>query len=337
MSDRKLDDEAGRLAALERYDILDSGVEQPFEKITKLVQDVLQVPIAAVTLVDEHRQWFKSRKGLPTSETSRDISFCAHTIQSRSPMIVPDARADPRFAENPLVTGEPYIRSYMGAPLMTPDGYNVGALCAIDTQPRSFDDSQAAILANFATLVVDELELRQIASSDSLTGVLTRRGWFEAVASEIQRARRYGGTASVAMFDIDHFKTVNDTHGHPAGDTVLKTVAGTAGSMLRTNDAIGRLGGEEFAVLLPETGEADAVASAERIRATIASEVVETEAGNIQVTASFGVCELAPDIETGEAWLARADAALYAAKEGGRNRVATPNAAAPENALARDG
>jgi len=325
MADAKLNDEAGRLAALQRYQVLDTGAEQPFEKITNLVQDVLEVPIAAVTLVDDQRQWFKSRKGICADETARDVSFCTHTIQDRAPMIVPDARDDPRFATNPLVTDAPNIRSYLGAPLETPDGYNIGALCAIDTQPRAFDESQAAILSNFAKLVVDELELRQIASSDSLTGVLTRRGWLEAAKAELERARRYDRPASVAMFDIDHFKRINDTHGHPAGDAVLKAVARTAGSVLRENDVLGRLGGEEFAVLLPETAEGRALDCAERIRAAIAAATIPTEAATIGVTASFGLCELRPDVADAEAWLARADDALYAAKRDGRNRVATPD------------
>src|SRR5690349_6483011 len=176
MRESKLADEEGRLAALNRYEILDTPPEAPFEKITSLVQDVLQVPICAVSLVDREQQWFKSIQGLDTRRTPRSISFCTHTIRTDEALIVPDALHDPRFSANPLVLGEPHIRSYAGVPLQSPDGYNVGALCAIDVVPRTFSDAQLAILRSFATLVVDQLELRRIAVRDHLTGALTRRG-----------------------------------------------------------------------------------------------------------------------------------------------------------------
>ncbi|MDB5658257.1 MAG: diguanylate cyclase [Cypionkella sp.] len=136
--DRKLADEEGRLEALRRYDVLDTPPEAPFDRLTELVRSVLGVPIAAVTLVDAERQWFKSIAGLNACETSLEISFCAHAIKKREPLVISDATLDMRFAKNPLVTGDPWIRSYLGIPLETPDGYNVGALCAIDTKPRTF-------------------------------------------------------------------------------------------------------------------------------------------------------------------------------------------------------
>ena len=266
MSDCKLADEPGRLAALNRYDVLDTAPEKPFDKITALVQTVMNVPIAAVSLVDVHRQWFKSIQGLDVTETSRDVAFCHYTIQQRTPLIVPDARADPRFAENALVTGEPYIRAYVGVPLETPDGYNLGSLCAIDYEPREFDANQVTTLQSFAKLVVDELELRQVAISDGLTGALTRRAFIEAANHEIERSRRYGRDLTLVLFDLDDFKAVNDTHGHPAGDTVLRYVAACAQENIRTSDTFGRLGGEEFAILMPETDTDAAFACVERLR-----------------------------------------------------------------------
>ena len=136
--DPKLNDEPARLAALDRYEVLDTPPEQPFDRITALVQTVLNVPICSVALIDAQRQWFKSCVGLTARQTARDISFCTHTIQEREPFYIPDAQLDTRFRENPLVTGDPFIRSYLGIPLSTPDGYNVGSLCAIDIIPRDF-------------------------------------------------------------------------------------------------------------------------------------------------------------------------------------------------------
>ena len=125
-----------RLAALYEYDVLDSQPEESFDRITRLVKVTLGTPIAVVSLVDRDRQWFKSCQGMDAMETPRVISFCTHTIQANEPLIVPDAQQDPRFRDSPLVTIETGIKFYLGVPLRTPSGFNIGALCAIDTKPR---------------------------------------------------------------------------------------------------------------------------------------------------------------------------------------------------------
>ncbi|MFC3215189.1 sensor domain-containing diguanylate cyclase [Novosphingobium panipatense] len=322
MSDAKLQDEEGRMAALERLEVLDTGPEEAFEKIVNLVRTVLGVPMATVTLVDRERQWFKARSGLCAVETPRSISFCTHTIQQREPLVVPDALLDPRFADSPLVQEAPHIRSYAGVPLQTPDGYNVGALCAIDTEPRTFSDGDMAILTNFAHIVVDELELRLIAQRDHLTGALNRRGFMEQAAKEFSRFTRHQRSAALIALDIDHFKIINDQHGHPAGDEVLRQVAQLCTSSMRPSDSFGRLGGEEFALLLPEADGVEAVAAAERFRAAIESHSFDIPGGEkLRVTASLGVSSLDPGIASVEGWFAAADGLLYKAKKNGRNRV----------------
>ncbi len=317
MLNPKLSDEEGRLAALHRYQVLDTGAEAPFDKITTIVKTVLNVPICAVSLVD--RQWFKSIQGLSAPETPRSLSFCAHTIQTDQPMLIPDAAADARFSSNPLVLGAPSIRSYAGVPLQSPDGYNLGALCAIDTQPRSFDAAQVDLLKNFAALVVDELELRRIADRDHLTGALTRRGFLQQMGNEGERYERYGRPSALLMLDVDHFKSINDSFGHPAGDAVLKAVATCCGSAARASDVVGRLGGEEFGVLLPETSADEAMMAAERFRQAIETLRFPMLDG-VTVTASFGVAPLNHERRDPERWLADADEALYRAKRNGRNR-----------------
>ncbi|MDD1452853.1 sensor domain-containing diguanylate cyclase [Sphingomonas sp. H160509] len=317
-----LDDDDGRVAALRRLDVLDTAVEEPFEKIVTLVRTVLAVPVATVTLVDRDRQWFKARRGIEQCETPRAVSFCTHTIQQRDPLIIENALADPRFAESPLVVGPPYVRSYAGIPLRTPEGYNVGALCAMDTRPRRFSPADIAILSNFANIVCDELELRLIAQVDHLTGALTRRGFVDQAQREMERTLRYGRASSLIMIDVDHFKRVNDTYGHSIGDQVLKQIASLAETTLRPCDLFGRLGGEEFALLMPETSGAAALVVAERLRNTIAEHPMTLHGGGtIHVTASFGVAELSASFNTLTAWLERADTMLYAAKSGGRNRT----------------
>ena len=152
--------EAGRQAALDAYDILDSGTEQLFDDLVEIAQTIAGVPIAYMAFVDEERQWFKSAIGLDASETARNIAFCNHTIQQEHGLVILDAARDPRFADNPLVTGPPYIRFYAGAPIITPEGYAVGTICLSDTEPHHSFEHEAA-LAALARQAAALLELRK--------------------------------------------------------------------------------------------------------------------------------------------------------------------------------
>jgi diguanylate cyclase (GGDEF)-like protein len=320
-------DEESRLAALRRYEILDTPPEETFDRITRLARSVLQVPMSVVSFVERDRLWFKSRQGVAAAQTARSIAFCNHTIRGTAPLIVPDTLADPRFAASPLVLGEPHVRFYAGVPLRSHDAHNLGALCAMDTRPRSLDAGQIEVLADLARLVVDELELRLVASVDTLTGVMTRRAFVDAGRRDVARALRYGRNLSCLMIDVDRFEAVNDAHGHAVGDLVLQEVAAICRLELRAGDYLGRMGGEEFAVILPETGTDEACEVAERLRRAIA-EPVCGPAGEIRVTAGIGAATLArpQDLET---LMANADDALYAAKAGGRNRTVGDRVAGP--------
>ncbi|MGB0678348.1 MAG: PAS domain S-box protein, partial [Polyangiales bacterium] len=153
--------EAQRLRALEDYDVLDTPSEPAFDALTKLAAHIAQVPITLVSLVDAQRQWFKSRYGLDAPETPREVSFCGHVVASERLLVVPDARDDARFTDNPLVTGEPRVCFYAGFPLRTHDGYVLGTLCAIDHVPRTLSTEQHQMLALLARQVIDQLELRR--------------------------------------------------------------------------------------------------------------------------------------------------------------------------------
>ena len=319
MVDAKLQDEPGRLAALHRYEVLDTPREAPFERITGLVRAVLSVPISTLSLIDSDRQWYKSCVGMDSMDLPREFSFCTHTIQAREPLVVPDTLQDARFARYPTVTGEPFIRSYLGVPLSSPDGYNLGALCALDVKPRDFSPGQIEVLKSFAALAVDELELRKIAQIDSLTGAATRRSFLLEMEKTISKFLRRGQAASLLTMDIDHFKRVNDTFGHPAGDAVLRTVSNRLQAILRKEDLLGRLGGEEFGILLPDIDLHQAFLVAEKLRGALQdTPVLLSEA--LQVTASFGIAALEVDSASPELWLSKADQALYSAKRTGRNK-----------------
>jgi diguanylate cyclase (GGDEF)-like protein/PAS domain S-box-containing protein len=153
-------DERERLAALRKYDILDTEPEAAFDSVVHLASYVCQAPIAAISLVDEGRQWFKAITGLDAKQTSRDVAFCAHTILQRETMIVADARADERFRDNPLVTSPPDIRFYAGVPLVTPQGFHLGTLCVIDRVPRVLTAEQLDAVKVLAGNVMAHLDLR---------------------------------------------------------------------------------------------------------------------------------------------------------------------------------
>jgi signal transduction histidine kinase len=155
--------ETDRLAALYGLDILDSEPEKDFDDIVALASGVCGVPMSLVSLIDTDRQWFKARFGTDLTETSRDLSFCAHAILGRDLLVVPDARQDPRFADNPAVSDGYGVRFYAGAPLITTDGFALGALCVVDSEPRRMDVEQLQALRALARQVTSQLELRRYA------------------------------------------------------------------------------------------------------------------------------------------------------------------------------
>jgi anti-sigma regulatory factor (Ser/Thr protein kinase) len=152
--------ESERLAALRRYRILDTDPERAFDDLTLLASRICGTPIALITLIDADRQWVKSRVGLSTTETSRSVSFCAHAIEQADLFVVPDAQQDLTFRNNPSVTGDPHIRFYAGAPLITPDGHALGTLCVIDRVPRTLTPDQVEALQTLKRQAEMQLELR---------------------------------------------------------------------------------------------------------------------------------------------------------------------------------
>ena len=204
---------SNRLDALHRYDILDTPSEDAFDRITRLAAALFDTPIALVNLVAEDRQWVKSAVGLERRETELDASLCVHALASDDVTVIEDATQDERVADNPLVTGPPSIRFYAGAPLLTPDGFRIGTLCVMDTEPRSFSDATYAQLDDLASMVMDELELRH--------EIRVREAAQEKIQRQKERHRTALSTSPVIFARVGpdlRYEWVFDAHANGSAD-----------------------------------------------------------------------------------------------------------------------
>ncbi len=336
-------DETARLAALHQTGLLDGDPERAYDDLVAIATGICGTPMGAITLIDADRQWFKARIGIGGTETSRQSAFCAHTILTPDDLlVVPDATLDARFRDNEFVIGTAGVRFYAGAPLRARGGEALGSLCVIDRVPRTLEPFQLDALRSLSRQVGALIELRrayaalrhqmdertwyeqhliaqneQLAEqtrTDPLTGLPNRRAFDAALAGAVDQAER-GGSLSLAMIDVDHFKIVNDLHGHPRGDEILVAVARVIHGERGRNGFSARYGGEEFALLMPDIGDAAAERQCQFLR-----EGIQAIATGAAVTVSIGLTSFHGG-DSGASMLARADQALYDAKRRGRNRV----------------
>jgi diguanylate cyclase (GGDEF)-like protein len=447
--------ETERLEKLRSYEILDSLPEEAHDRITRLAARMLDMPVAVISLVEGDRQWFKAQVGGTRNEIPRELSFCAHAICQDDVFVIEDTTKDPRFSQNPFVTGDPNVRFYAGAPLRTNDGLNMGTLAVLDSKPRTLSEDDKQNLTDFAAMVMDAMETRfiidranaaerrfidameslpngfvlydkddrlvicneryreiyaesadyivpgatfeeiirkgvengqypdaigneeawiaqriemhqnpgepieqhlpgdtwlrvqerrtsegglvgfrfditelkrqereliRLAWTDSLTDAMNRHRFMDLAGKEVERARRRNSELSLLLLDADHFKQINDKYGHAAGDAILKGLVERWTRSLRSHDLIGRIGGEEFSIVLPDANAANAMCTAERLRKEIAELPFAFEGQLLRVTVSIGVATLAAG-ENLPALMQRADRALYRAKEAGRDEV----------------
>ena len=348
----KPDNEAARLAALRSYEVLDTQPEASFDDLVRIAAAICAVPSASVSLIDADRQWFKARQGIEDSETARDVSFCGHAIlDPQNLMIVADAADDVRFQDNPFVTQEDGIRFYAGAPLLSREGHAVGTLCVFDNKPKQLLPFQKEALHALSRQVSQLLELRRVSRelnlqlrerdwyeqqlhryqselesrnadlaeqtrTDPLTGLPNRRAFAAALQVAMEKSLAGGQRLSVAVLDIDHFKTINDLHGHAEGDQVLVAMADMLKAQFAGRGMAARYGGEEFVMLLPDSTLDEARLQCEFVRQAVSLLPI-----GLPISVSIGVAEFRRHDDTTEGVFRRADEALYAAKRGGRDRV----------------
>lgn len=255
--------------------------------------------------------------------------YITKSVRTGMPLLLDDVWANQASEADTKIPEANEIRSAIVAPLIL-NHQVLGALSLESSHPSAFAEADLDLLASFAATASAAIrnaqlhaKVQKLAITDSLTGLYNRRGFFELGAREIERALRFGRPLTAIMLDIDHFKVVNDTYGHSIGDQVLSNVATLCSSNIRKVDILGRYGGDEFSLLLPETDTFTANSVADRLRTIVAESGVTVDDSLVKVTISLGVTRATSEIENLEALLQRADKALYIAKQGGRNRVVT--------------
>ncbi|MBU9847739.1 EAL domain-containing protein [Rahnella ecdela] len=243
--------EKKRLAALQKLKIADGNPDEVLDLITRLTQQIFDIPICIITLVDQHRQWFKSKTNTALKYTARDIAFCDYTIRSSSVMVVNDATLDPRFNENPLVTAEEGMRFYAGAPLITRDGFAVGSLCLADKNPRDFSVQEIDMLSDLAAIVIDIIESR---SSMSFVDIVTRLPNRQRLMEDIAQLIRAPDNTAYLLILIDTLDTlyaydIGRAIGIPKVENILKDIGSFLRSELNENDKVYSLMLGRFALI----------------------------------------------------------------------------------------
>ncbi|MDX1553322.1 MAG: sensor domain-containing phosphodiesterase, partial [Marinobacter sp.] len=254
--------EEERLEELYGLRLLDTASELRFDRYTSLVASVFGFPIVLITLLDRDRQWFKSRLGWNIAECPRDISFCGHAINQDALLVVPDALDDPRFAGNPLVTGDPYIRFYAGAVVRGPRGQALGTLCVLDHQPRYFDEDHRIRLRQFADLIENEIghtadlltlkgSIERSAYYDPLTQLPNRHLLMDRLSQLLELATMESLQVAVLLFNVTGLRVINQSLGTQGGNELLQQLAERLRDKCPQGGSAARLEGDELALVFP--------------------------------------------------------------------------------------
>lgn len=304
--------------------------EEPLHRAVRLAAAACNADLAYIAFGDETHQWIAAVLGdrAPALLTRKWV-VSEELASTAQPLIIADLQSDVRFASHPIL-GQFDYRFYAGVPLRTNDAGVTGTLCILRREPTHLADFQLRPLIDIASFVVEELNLRRrlatlanMCGLDSLTGLSNRRAFDNALGRAWRRAERRESPLSLLLIDLDWFKLLNDTMGHPAGDDALRAVAAIlSGVVGRPYDIVARYGGEEFAILLPDTGLVGARQVADAIQAVLRLAAWPHPASPLgRLSASIGGTTLVGGASHPDALIAEADAALYAAKQCGRNRI----------------
>lgn len=311
------EDEKLRLEKLRALKLLDSAPEERFDRLTRMAKRMFGVEISVLSLIDDGRQWFKSKStemDIP-DETSREVSFCGHAILGNDVFVVEDAMDDHRFKDNPLVTKEPNIRFYAGYPLKVNNGSALGTLCIIDTEPREFDPEDSQLLKDLGVMAEQEIAALQLATLDELTLISNRRGFTDLAKHSINICRRKGLATSILLFDLNKFKPINDNFGHAEGDRALVVFANIMREVFRESDVFGRMGGDEFAVLMMDVDVAKTELVIKRFQEEVTAYNEEAKRGyDIEFSVGFINTKVETNLDI-EDLLAEADKKMYAEKD----------------------
>lgn len=323
-----LRDEEGRLCALYRLGLPGLGGHEALSAIAAIACDALGADGARISIVNRTHRIALAAAGAGETEMARAASLCALAIEGDEPFIVENVGSDTRIASVEGSDDVVNLGAYLALPLFAHDGYVLGCLEILSAQPRQFFSHEIELANSLASLASGQLNDRQPDHCDALTGVLTRRRFQAEVEREFDRSTRYERPAALVFLDIDGFGQINSAVGLRIADQVLKTVANRLNEAVRSSDTVARIGGEEFALMLPETLAYEASQCAERLRDEIARLRFRSPTGVVSVTASFGIAPLNPDIKSAIEWFAKADIAVYGSKQSGRNCVtfASPSA-----------
>jgi GGDEF domain-containing protein len=262
-------DEHQRLQSLQELEILDTPSEDRFDRVTRLARMMFDVPIALVSLVDGQRQWFKSKQGLAACETSRDVSFCGHAILDDEPLIVNDTMQDARFADNPLVTEDPFIRFYAGVPLANREGRLLGTLCIIDRDPRCLNDEDVSALKDLGRLAEHELQsapqwntgedadaasspMKRVNLLDQATGAWNRKGFQHILTQHLESVPEAKQAVLLAVRIPDFTNTV-ENWTDDGGALVMNEMAQVVRRHLGQKDVLGRVAKDTFLAFVYET------------------------------------------------------------------------------------
>ncbi|MFI4896454.1 MAG: GAF domain-containing protein [Phycisphaerales bacterium JB059] len=304
-------DEPFRLEALRELQLVDTPLEASFERITRMAQRMLGMPIAALSLVEADRQWFKSIQGLDCEQTDRDAAFCAYTILGNEPVVVQDARQDPRFERNPLVTGEPFIVSYAGAPVRAPGGMRIGSLCVIGRRPREFTPEDIEVLEDLAAVAEAEFEsvLRRVRTGDApapspeerrkLVDSTTRLWNREGVMGQAEASlRRVAGSlhgAAIGILQIDNLEQIHAERGSEGRDEALRVGAKRVLASAGESSVVGRLRNGRFMVLLNDVSSlVEAGVRMARIGASVRRLRADSQERHVRLAATTGFCYIEP-------------------------------------------